>query len=354
MQTSKGRKKTLLIVLLIVAVLVAGLFVGAWLYLRGLGEPFDAQAASDTVMLTIEPGTVTSQIGQLLQDNGIIEDGREFRLWSRIHSYDSSYQAGTYAFSPAMSFDDIAQKLAGGEVETFTFTIPEGYTIGQTVDALVEAGLGDADVFWSLLTGGGFDEEFTFLQDAQTGENHLEGYLLPNTYTLAVGSDEEDILRVMLQQFETSALQLYEGAEADRDMSLNDYIIAASIIEREAMLDEERALVSSVIYNRLAIDMPLQMCSTVQYVLGEPKALLTDADTQTESPYNTYLHGGLPPGPICSPGLASIEAAMHPADTDYLYFVLSEKLDGSSNFSRDYDEFLRNKDAYYEAYAAAH
>ena len=164
--------------------------------------------------------------------------------------------------------------------------------------------------------------------------------------------NEEQIIKVMLDQFEKQPYKVY--AESGSSYSLNDIITVASIIERECKVDEERPLVASVIYNRLAKGMPLQMCSTVQYVLGKQKEVLTYADTRIESPYNTYTNAGLPPGPICSPGLAAVQAALHPADTDYLYFVLSEKLDGTSNFSSDYAQFERDKAAYDKAYTASH
>lgn len=349
-QGKKRQRKAIVIILVIIALAFA-VCCGAGLYFSKLGAPLDA-AANTAVTVTIEPGTTTAGIGQALQENGVIENMEQFKLWSKIKGFDSQYKAGIYTLSPSMSFGEIAEILVGGKVDTFQFTIPEGYTIRQTADSLAEQGVADRDRILELAASHEFDEEFPFLQAAQNNENHLEGYLLPNTYTLSVGSTEEDIIRVLLGQFEKDVLPLYESA-AKEGTSLNDFIIAASIIEREAMVSEERPLVASVIYNRLNMEMPLQMCSTVQYVLGEPKAVLTYADTEIDSPYNTYQNPGLPPGPICSPGTASIEAAMNPADTEYLYFVLSEKLDGTSNFSSDYNQFLRDKDAYYKAYEAA-
>ena len=163
----------------------------------------------------------------------------------------------------------------------------------------------------------------------------------------------------MLNQFMEDAYDAYNyyyNEEPDGPAgkySLNEIIVIASIIERECKVDSERPLVASVIYNRLDKGMALQMCSTVQYVLGKQKEVLTIADTKIESPYNTYINAGLPPGPIASPGMAAIKAALAPADTDYLYFVVSEKLDGTSNFSATYDKFLKDKAAYDKAYSAA-
>ena len=183
---------------------------------------------------------------------------------------------------------------------------------------------------------------------------------MPATYKIPSGADEHEIINIMLDHFEDTAAKLY--AETDNaiteDYSLDEIIAAASIIERECAVDEERPLVASVIYNRMNASMKLQMCSSVQYILlnetGEVKEVLTYDDIAIDNPYNTYKHYGLPPGPICSPGIKSIEAAMNPADTDYLYFVLSEKLDGTSNFTSDYSEFERFEKAYSDAYDAAH
>jgi len=151
----------------------------------------------------------------------------------------------------------------------------------------------------------------------------------------------------MLAQFDKLYLPLYYDRAAQMEMSVRDVVTMGSIIERESVVASERPLMAGVFYNRLAQGMRLESCATIQYILGEPKEFLTNADTQIESPYNTYLHDGLPPGPICNPRMASIEAALYPDENDYVYFVLSPSLDGTHNFSADYNEFLRNKDAYY-------
>lgn len=342
-------------IILAVVALIALCGIGLTIKLSGLGSAL-APESSQTVQVNIEAGYSTTQIAEALSAAEVIGKASDFKLWSKIKGYDGQYQAGIYALSPSMDFETIAAALINGKVESLTFTIPEGYTIQQVADKLAEENFVDRDAFIKLLTADTFDEEYTFLADAQAGENHIEGYLMPNTYSLNVGATEDDFIRVMLDQFQQDVVNgVYVDKEANQkpELSLNELLIVASIIEREAVLDEERPLVASVIYNRLAQNMPLQMCSTVQYILGEPKAVLSYADTQIASPYNTYLNPGLPPGPICSPGLASIKAAMHPADTDYLYFVLSDKLDGSSEFTSDYNEFLRFKDAYDQASRAA-
>ena len=352
------RKKIYIAILAIavIAILAAGLvFIG----MKKEPAPLDPENAV-SVSIKIPSGSTTAVIGQTLEDNGIIADAGKFRRWSKLNGYDSQYKAGTYALSPSMDYKTIAEIVVGGKVSTKTFTIPEGYTIYQTADKLAGDGLIDKEKFTTLLESDDFDADYPFLADAQKNKNHLEGYLMPNTYLIEEGASEEQIIRTMLNQFEKDVWEPYENGELTANSkisskySLADILKAASIIERECGKDEERPVVASVIYNRLDKGMNLQMCSTVQYILGKQKVVLSVADTQIDSPYNTYLNPGLPPGPICSPGLASINAALNPAETDYLYFVLSEKLDGTSNFSSDYQKFLKDKAAYDQAYTAAH
>lgn len=347
-------KKKIIIAVICIAVVIAA---GVLFYIGGLGKALDSEN-TQTVNVTIPSGSGTIQIGQQLEENSIISSADKFKLWSRIKGYDSQYKAGTYALSPSMDFQTIADIIVGGKVNTVNFTVPEGYTIYQTARVIADSGLGDYDTLVSLIEAADFD--YDFLDGAQNNKNKLEGYLFPNTYTIDEGMSEEQIIKVMLDEFEKQPLKaitdkkLSSQHNASSGRSINEIITIASIIERECKVDEERKLVASVIYNRLEKGMPLQMCSTVQYVLGKQKEVLTYADTRIESPYNTYTNAGLPPGPICSPGLAAVQAALHPADTDYLYFVLSEKLDGTSNFSSDYAQFERDKAAYDKAYTASH
>ena len=347
-------KKKIIVAVICIAVVIAA---GVLFYIGGLGKALDSEN-TQTVNVTIPSGSGTIQIGQQLEENSIISSAEKFKLWSRIKGYDSQYKAGTYALSPSMDFQTIADIIVGGKVNTVNFTVPEGYTIYQTARVIADSGLGDYDTLVSLIEAADFD--YDFLDGAQNNKNKLEGYLFPNTYTIDEGMSEEQIIKVMLDEFEKQPLKaitdkkLSSQHNASSGRSINEIITIASIIERECKVDEERKLVASVIYNRLEKGMPLQMCSTVQYVLGKQKEVLTYADTRIESPYNTYTNAGLPPGPICSPGLAAVQAALHPADTDYLYFVLSEKLDGTSNFSSDYAQFERDKAAYDKAYTASH
>lgn len=320
--------------------------------LGSMGKPMDS-AATENKTINIESGLGTGQIAEVLAENEIIDSTFNFKLLSRVKGYDNKYKAGRYTLSASMSFEQIAEILMDGKVNTIKFTIPEGYTIYQVADKLSQEGFVDRAVFVDLLENEDFSSEFEFLKGAQDNKNRLEGYLYPNTYIVDEGATERDIIVCMLNQFEKEVTEKHYKKAQKMNLTMNEVLTIASIIERECDVSKEGALVASVVYNRLEIGMALQMCSTVQYILGEPKAILSIADTQIESPYNTYLHQGLPPGPICSPGIAAIEAALNPADTDYIYFVLSDKLDGTSNFSNNYEQFQRDSAAYGKAYEAA-
>ena len=175
-----SKKKGIKVIVIIAVILVIGV-ASILIYINGLGEPLDT-ANTEMVSVTIEPGSATGQIGQTLVEDGIIDNMEQFKLWSRIKGYDSQYQAGTYSLSPSMSYEEIAKIIVGGAVDTFTFTIPEGYTIKQVAETLSQDGYVDKETFMKLLESDQFD--YDFLKDAQQNENHLEGYLFPNTYTM--------------------------------------------------------------------------------------------------------------------------------------------------------------------------
>ena len=338
--------KKILIVLLLLIAIGAG---GTLFFINSIGQPYDA-SNTESISVEIPEGTGASAIGEILEQNGIIDSALKFKLFLKFSRFNDVMKAGTYTLSPSMSMEEIVQKLVENKVETMSFTVPEGLTLDQTARKLADQGVGDYETFLYEMQNGQFD--YAWLQ-----QNSLEGYLFPNTYSVPLDYTEHDVINTMLAQFEISVMPVYENSSSSvkQEMTLNEILAAASVIERECKVDDERPKVASVIYNRIHQGIKLEMCSTVQYILlqttGEVKEDLTYADMAIESPYNTYLHFGLPPGPICSPGLASIKAALEPADTDYLYFVLSARLDGTSEFTSSYSEFLKYKDAYWAAHS---
>ncbi len=333
--------KKLLIIIIILTFIIGG-FVGFNLYMKNQLKPVDT---SNTSLITFEipSGSSTKVIAEILNENNLIGSSLAFSYYSKKHDFDGKYQAGTYRLAGNLSMLEVMNEIANGNTlkNVTTFTIPEGYTIAQVADTLYEQGLIDRDLFADALIK---EYDYWFLNDINLTNTRLEGFLFPDTYEIYSNATEEDIIVKMLNRFE----QIYSESFIDRTNELGldvyDVIIMASLVEREGLIDSERSTISSVFYNRLDENIALQSCATVQYILGEPKAKLSIADTRIESPFNTYLHPGLPPGPIASPGLASIEAALYPKDTDYYYFLA--KGDGSHIFSKTYDDFLINKEKY--------
>lgn len=347
MKKNKSFKKIWVIIL----ALAIGLALAFYGFIISWGSPLDKGNKAE-ILVEIPEGASTHEIGSILEKKKVIKDGNKFKYYSKFKNFDGQYKSGTYALSPSMSMEDIAKTMAEGKTADSGITIPEGYTIEQIGALLEERGITSKSDFIEATENINYD--YKFLKDVPTGTNRLSGFLFPDTYAIPKNSSPEKIVNIFLKNFNKKFTEEFYQEARNRKMSIEEVLTVASIVERETQKDDERGKVASVIYNRLKIDMPLQMCSTVQYILGESKALLSESDVQIDSPYNTYTNGGLPPRPICNPGIASIKAALNPDKTDYLYFVVSEKLDGSQNFSKDYEIFEKDKEAYYKAYTKKH
>lgn len=325
--------------LLLIVILIGGILISQ--YLKSGKEPLlPGELAVQTVL--IPRGTSTSGIADILLTEGLIDDSLLFRVLSKWKGYEGSYQAGEYELSPGMAMEEIMEILLSGHDGVTRITIPEGLDLAGTTKRLESQGVIDSQAFLEEIRSGEFP--YDFINSLPAGDNRLEGFLFPNTYEVFLDASEHEIIDKMLAQFDqVFTKERYDRAE-ELGMSMYEIIILASIIEREAVVPEDRPVIAGVFYNRLRIGMPLQSCATVQYILGEQKPVLSEQDTQIDSPYNTYLINGLPPTPICSPGLLSIDAALWPTKSDYLYFLA--KGDGSHVFSITYDEHLRNKAKY--------
>jgi UPF0755 protein len=229
---------------------------------------------------------------------------------------------------------------AGPLVETVTLTIPEGLELAEIASEVGEVLEVDPAAFTDAATSG---EHFLppYLPE---GTSTVEGFLFPKTYELDPEAQAEQVIATLLAQFEEEASTLDWTRAEDLGLSPYEVVIVASLVEREARAERDRDKVSAVIHNRLREGMALQIDATVQYALPEKNRLLTLEDYEYESPYNTYLHAGLPPTPIASPGLASLEAALNPAEVDYLYFLVVDPETGAHEFAETYEEFLRLKD----------
>ena len=326
-----------LIFALVGLALVAAAAVGVWWVLF---RPVSSVESGRAVTVVVPKGASSDAVAALLVAKGVVSNPTMFRIRAYSLGAIGSLKAGTYELKTGSDYDGVIRRLESGPLVVYAnVTIPEGWTIEQ-IAKRVEAKTGiSASEFTSLATTGRSKFDFAFLSEDHTSS--LEGYLFPKTYVVRKGSTATDLIRMMLTQYgaETSALDLTYAHS--KNLTLRDVTTIASIIEHEVSLDKDRPLVASVIYNRLHSRMRLQLDSTVEYVVGG-KPRLSLQDLKTPSPYNTYLHQGLPPGPIDNPGIASLRAAAAPANTAYLYYVLTRK-DGSQSFAVTYQQFLALK-----------
>ena len=331
-------KRFFSIVLLVLAGLVAGQSWAWWSWakspvLASQGANGGAVAADTFVQVQVPSGTASSQVGQNLEALGLIRSTTAWKLlnkWKSLRGEGSGVQAGSYVLSPSQSLGEIADTIWNGDVVQASFTIPEGWNRMQMAARFEAEGLTKADDFLAATQKIPYDR-FPWLPD---GIPHLEGFLYPDTYQIDRGAiAAEDLVDVMLKRFEEVALPIYK--KQPTDYSLLDWVTLASIVEKEAVVPKERGEIASVFARRLEDGMTLGSDPTVEYGLGivqTPENPLTFAQVETPNPYNTYINPGLTPTPIASPGVASLEASVNPAPTDYLYFVA--RYDGTHVFSK--------------------
>jgi UPF0755 protein len=249
---------------------------------------------------------------------------------------EKQLKAGLYDFTRSQSLPELAGQISQGKVKSSTFTVPEGYTVRQIGELLVNKQLCTPQQ-WSEALQASYN--YDFLTPAKSGdEKHLEGFLFPDTYTVEDQTSAQDIINMMLERFSTVWNDEYAATANAKQLSMRNTIIIASLVEREARVADERKTISGVIYNRLQKGMPLQIDATILYSLGVHRDTVTYQDLEINSPYNTYKNVGLPPGPIASPGRAAIDAALNPETNNYYYYVA--KGDGSHYFSSTYAEHL--------------
>lgn len=309
--------------LLLLAVLATGGWLAWALYMPVTpdGQKF--------VML--RPGYSTRRIASELKSAGVIRNTLAFVLWHRIHRKES-LKAGEYLFDKAANPLQIHDRLVRGDIYIHTVVIPEGFTMFDIAQAIEDAGLGSSQDFLRVARS-----EVGLISDLSPDAKSLEGYLFPNTYEFTRTQSMKDMAGTMVKQFRLVALQI--GLTLDVQKTVN----MASIVEKETAVPEERPLVASVYYNRLGRNIALQADPSVIYaelLEGSYGGALHHADMHFESGYNTYTHTGLPPGPIGNPGRSSLEAAMHPAKSDFYYFVSDGN--GHHRFSRSLEEHNQN------------
>jgi UPF0755 protein len=332
-------------------------------YLDSNAEALEAPASVDSrpVRFVVEPGTPARAIGKNLVEAGLITDDLLFEAYVRLNGLTSRLEAGTFVLAPSMTMLEIIEALQHARAASVSVTIPEGWRLEQVADYLVQAALfgeeSDSAARYreQALEGDLTDLDpgkYPFLQERPAGMS-LEGYLFPATYELpAEGANAEDLLRRQLDAFADRVVPAYEAAleAGTTDLSLYEVLIIASIVEREAVVASERPAIAGVYLNRLAIGMRLEADPTVQYAMGfQPQSgqwwktpVFLEEYSGIISPYNTYLNEGIPPGPIASPGLSSIQAVLEPEEHDYIYFVATPDGTGRHIFARTWEEHVEN------------
>jgi UPF0755 protein len=288
------------------------------------------------VEVNVRPGLGLRALADTLVAKQVIGSKPLFLFYSWYYNYGHRIRLGRYRFQVGTGERRALKLLSGEEPAVTMVTIPEGYTMNQVAAALAERGICRADSFLSACL------DTSLLRKSGVSAATAEGYLFPETYEFLTGSQSSAVVRRMVRQFFSVLSELRDSSRVPRPPSLTpiQVVILASIVEREAKVQEEFPRIAGVFMNRLRRHMPLQSCATVEYLLPERKGILTVADTRIESPYNTYLHAGLPPGPICSPGRRALAAALSPERNDYLFFVA--RGDGTHAFSRTAAEHAAN------------
>lgn len=335
----KKSKGPLIVGIVIAVVALIAITVGIFAFMNNEG---DLLRQDESVEVTIPEGATAGEIGTLLQENKVIGNSKKFTSRVSELSIENQLKPGVYTFSGGMTLDQVIDTIREGFVDMGdALTVPEGYTLEQIADrvAKVYPDKITKDDFLKLAKDAkAYEADYPFVADAY--DNKLEGFLFPKTYKLEDEATADSVIRQMLDQYKSETDTVDYSFSASKNLTPYEVLVIASMIEREATLAEEQPTVSSVIYNRLNQDMRMQIDATVAYAVGSTN--ITVDDLKVDSPYNTYENDGIPPGPICSPGLSAIKAAADPEETKYLYYVVTGKGDGTHNFAETYEEHETN------------
>ena len=315
-------------------IFLLGLIVFAW----EIYFPVDSNFAED-VEFRAQKGEGDEEIAIRLEEQGIIKNNYFFRIYTIISGNDSKLQAGNYSLSPAMTIPEIIKKFVSGDVIKQKITIFEGWDIKDIEKYLVEKEICTAEEFEEALIKD-YSSEFTFLKEKPLTVG-LEGYLFPDTYNISLEEKAEDIIRIMLSNFNKKLNTGLSEQIISQKKTIFEVITMASIIEKEVRTMDDKKIVAGIFWKRIGVDMALQSCATVNYVTGKNDPGVSIKDTQIDSPYNTYKYKGLPLGPISNPGLDSILAAIYPEKTSYWYYQAG--YNGKTIFSKTYKEHSNAK-----------
>ena len=334
--------------ILVILVLFVVIFASGGIYFKSRSGAYDVNEEKK-VVVNIPSGSGTDSIADILSNAKLIKNKLVFKINVKMSGKASQFKAGEYQFDQSYTNGEIIDDIAAGKIYHSgpKVTVKEGATSIEIIDELVKKNLGTKENYEKLINNPDeFRDKYEFLKDKNI--KSLEGFLYPSTYFCTEGESVREVISRMLNKFdEMYKYKIKPEMDKHKDLNFYDVMKMASIIEKEAVVDKDRPLISSVFYNRLAKDMPLQSDATIQYAFKERKKVVTYEDLKIESPYNSYKYKGLPPTPIANPSWKSIEAAINPAETDYLYFVA--KTDGGeNNYAKTYEEHLKNEKRYKE------
>ena len=320
---------------------LAGAGVLGWMHIMGDNKEFAKEGAQ---IVHVKVGMTTADIADMLHEKQLVKNPKAFKFEARFKGLANKLQAGMYKIEGGMSNGAIVNEFANGRIELIDFIVPEGFNVVKTGRKLESLGLGSAEKFIELA------KNYAPYDYMKTDNPHVifksEGFLYPATYKVPYGASEEEYLHIFVRHFnEVMKKNGVLETVKKRDLNMRDVVNMAAMVEMEAVYAEEQPRIAGVFLKRVEIGMPIQSDTTIQYILGAQKETITFKDTEIDNPYNTYQNYGLPPGPIGSPSLSSIQAVLEPEQTDYLYFVAQN--DGHHRFSRTYAEHLRAIDEIY-------
>ena len=317
--------------------------VSFYILIKNLLLPADPSDKTGYVQIIIPLNSTSASIAESLSENRLIKSSFAFVLYTRLKGLDSRLKAGDYLFRSNQSTPEIINQLVAGKETYRKVTIPEGYNVKQIAELLSNEKIIAKEAFYSEINSGTFD--YDFLIEYPDVRNKMEGYLFPDTYYFGRELSPHSVVDLMLRRFAEKMQTLNYKQRAQKEgLTLHQALTIASMVEKEAKSAKERPIIAGVIENRLRRNMPLQVDATIQFALGRQEPKLYYKDLEIKSPYNTYRNTGLPPGPIASPGEASLLAAVSPVKTDYLYYVA--KPDGTHAFAKTLQEHTANMNKY--------
>jgi UPF0755 protein len=294
------------------------------------------------VEIQIKEGMNLTQISGLLEEKGIVDSGLFFKVYAEEKGAEKKMLPGNYNLKTGSEYGEVLQAItAGPVVVTFKLPVPEGFMLKQITERITtELPFITKDDLEKAMNPSNYS--YDFLNDNNTKVQNLEGFLFPKTYEVLPQYNAQNVIEMFLSQYQLETSSLDYKFASDNNLTSYDILKIASMIEREAYIPEERPLISAVIHNRLKINMALGIDATLIYFLDKWDTPLTESDLKTDTPYNTRLYAGLPPTPICNPGLESIKAALNPAQADYLYYVVTDPVKHKHSFSKTLEEHNEN------------